>query len=193
MIRAADGRPAPEESGAPTSATLLPMDSALVIPVSLPPRLERERRRHVSVAALGVPAHLSLLYPFITPADLTDQDRRRLANILKQHLAFDFQLGRIRAWPAALYLEVLPVAPFARLVEALVAAYPEWVPYGGEFPYVPHVTVADLLPADSREPAPPPQIANPRRPLLRRAERAILLVQDQAGRWQPRWRFEFGR
>jgi len=183
----------PQDGGAPASATLLPMDSALVIPVSLPSRLERERRRHVSVAALGVPAHLSLLYPFMPPADITDHDRRRIASILKQHPPFDFRLGCIRGWPTALYLEVQPVAPFVRLVEALVAAYPVWVPYGGEFPYVPHVTVADLLPADSREPAPPPQIANPRRPLRRRAERAVLLVQDQAGRWQPRWRFEFGR
>ena len=168
------------------------MDSALVVPVSLPRRLERERRLHVSVAALGVPAHLTLLYPFVAPADLTNRDRLRIASILKRHPGFDFQLGRIRAWPTALYLDVRPVAPFARLVEALVAAYPAWVPYGGAFPYLPHVTVADLPPADSLQPAPPPEIADPRRPLRRRAERAILIVQDEAGRWHPRWRFEFG-
>lgn len=168
------------------------MDSALVIPVSLPPRLERERRLHVSVADLGVPAHLTLLYPFVAPDDLTDHDRRRIASILKQHPAFDYSLGPIREWPTALYLEVQPAAPFARLVEALAALYPAWVPYGGSYPYVPHVTVADLGPADSQVIADPPRFADPRRPLARRAERAILIVQDQAGRWHTRWRFELG-
>jgi hypothetical protein len=84
------------------------MDSALVIPVRLPPRLERERRLHVSVAALGVPAHLTLLYPFIAPGDLTARDRRRIASILRQHSAFDFRLGRIRAWPTALFRTLWP-------------------------------------------------------------------------------------
>lgn len=168
------------------------MDSALVIPVSLPQRLRRERRLHVSVAALGVSAHLTLLYPFIAPDDLTDHDRRRIASILKQHPAFDYSLGRIRAWPTALYLEVQPVAPFARLVESLVAAYPAWIPYDGVVPYVPHVTVADLRPADASVIADPPRFTDPRTPLSRRAERAILIVQDQVGRWHTRWRFELG-
>lgn len=169
------------------------MDSALIIPVRLPPRLERERRLHVSVAALGVPAHLTLLYPFIAPGDLTDRDRRRIASTLKQHAAFDFRLGRLRAWPTALYLDVQPIAPFARLVEALVAAYPEWVPYGGSFPYLPHVTVADLRPAAGPRIADPLRFTDSRRPLDRRAQRAILIVQDEADRWHTRWRFEFGR
>jgi len=169
------------------------MDSALVIPVSLPPRLERERRLYVSVAAHGVPAHLTLLYPFIAPADLSDHDRQRIASILKQHPAIDYSLGGIRAWPTALYLEVQPVSPFTQLVEGLVAAYPAWVPYGGEFSYVPHVTVAELRPADSLQIAHAPRFSGPRRPLRRRAERAILIVQDQADRWHTRWRFELGR
>jgi 2'-5' RNA ligase len=169
------------------------MDSALVIPVSLPPRLERERRLYVSVAAHGVPAHLTLLYPFIAPADLSDHDRQRIASILEQHPAIDYSLGGIRAWPTALYLEVLPASPFAQLVDDLNAAYPAWVPYRGEFSYVPHVTVAELRPADSLQIAHPPRFSSPRRPLGRRAERAILIVQDQADRWHTRWRFELGR
>ncbi len=85
----------------------------------------------------------------------------------REHLetapAFDFQLGRIRAWPTALYLEVQPVSPFARLVEALVVAHPAWVPYGGEFLDGPHVTVADLLSVDSPQIADPPRFTDPER------------------------------
>lgn len=162
------------------------MDSALVIPVSLPARLERERRRHVPSAALGVPAHVTLLYPFIASSDLTDHDRRQIAGILDEHPAFEYRLGRVRAWPTALYLEVQPEVAFVRLVRALVSTYPAWVPYGGAFPYVPHVTVADLPATDS------PRIADPRRPLHRRAEHANLIVQDEAGRWRTRWHFAVG-
>jgi len=162
------------------------VESALIIPVSLPARLERERRRHVPIAALGVPAHVTLLFPFISSGDLTDRDRRRIARILGEQRAFEYQLGRVRAWPTALYLEVLPAAPFVRTVRALVSAYPAWVPYGGAFPYVPHVTIAELASAEA------PRIADPRQPLHRRAQRAALIAQDEDGRWRTRWRFAVG-
>jgi 2'-5' RNA ligase len=162
------------------------VESALIIPVSLPARLERERRRHVPIAALGVPAHVTLLFPFIASPDLTELDRRRIAEILGRHRAFEYRLRRVRAWPTALYLEVVPETPFVRLVRALVSAYPAWVPYGGAFPYVPHVTVAELPSAEA------PQIADPRRPLLRHADHATLIAQDEAGRWRTRWRFAVG-
>jgi len=162
------------------------VESALIIPVNLPARLERERRRHVPIAALGVPAHVTLLFPFISSGDLTDHDRRRIAEILGERPAFEYRLGRVRAWPTALYLEVRPATPFVRLVQALVSAYPAWVPYGGAFRYVPHVTIAELASAEA------PRIADPRRPLHRRADRATLIARDEAGQWRTRWRFAVG-
>jgi len=58
---------------------------------------------------------------------------------------------------------------------------------------VPHVTIADLHPADQPPTAEPPLPLGPRCPLGRRAEHAVLIVQDHAGRWHTRWRFELGR
>jgi 2'-5' RNA ligase len=162
------------------------VESGLIIPVSLPARLERERRRHVPSAAFGMPAHVTLLFPFVSSPDLTDHDRRRIAEILGRHPAFEYRLGRVLAWPTAMYLEVRPETPFVRLVQALVSAYPAWVPYGGAFPYVPHVTIAELASAVA------PRIADPRQPLHRRAQHAALIARDEAGRWRTRWRFAVG-
>jgi 2'-5' RNA ligase len=161
--------------------------SALVVPVDLPRRFERIRRAFVPSAAVGVPAHVTLLFPFMPPEDLREADRRRIASILGGHGPIEFRLGRIRDWETVRYLDVEPGAPFIRLVETLVAAYPAWSPYGGAFPYVPHVTVAE------RNGVAEPVIADPRAPLPRVADRAVLLVEDTEGRWHTRWRFHLGR
>ncbi len=162
------------------------MDSALIVPVDLPRRLERIRRTRVASAALGVPAHVTLLFPFKAPDELRREDRLRLASILEAYGAFGFRLTQVRDWESVRYLEVEPREPFTRLVERLVAAYPTWVPYGGSVPYVPHVTLSEGSPDEH------PPIADPPAPLGRRADRAVLIVQEDSGRWRPHWRFRLG-
>lgn len=163
------------------------MVSALVVPVDLPRRFERIRRVFVANASLGVPAHVTLLFPFLAPADLREADRRRIASILAGHPPIEYRLSRVRDWDTVRYLDVEPSGPFIRLVETLVAAYPAWSPYGGAFPYVPHVTIAE------RNGLAEPIVADPRAPLPRVADRAVLLVEDAEGRWHTRWRFRLGR
>ncbi len=163
------------------------MVSALVVPVDLPRRFERVRRSRVASAALGVPAHVTLLYPFKSPEELREADRRRIASILAADGPLRFRLARVLDWDAVRYLEVEPRAPFTRLVERLVGAYPTWAPYGGAFPYVPHVTLSDGSPGEH------PPIAEPRRPLERVAGRAVLIAEGADGRWTTRWRFRIGR
>ena len=161
--------------------------SALIVPVELPRRHELVRRARVAVAALGVPAHVTLLFPFKPPDELRQPDHRRIASILEAHGAFAFQLTRVRDWETVRYLEVEPREPFTRLVGRLVAAYPTWVPYEGSVPYVPHVTLSEGSPGEH------PPIGDPPAPLRRRADRAVLIVRDEAGRWRPHWRFRLGR
>ena len=163
------------------------MDSALVVPVDLPRRLESVRRARVANATLGVPAHTTLLFPFKPPTELREADRRRIAGILAANGPIAYRLIGLRDWATARYLEVEPQAPFTRLVERLVAAYPAFPPYGGEFPYVPHVTISEGSPREH-----PPTDA-PRRPLERVADRALLIVEGPDGRWRTRWRFHIGR
>ncbi|HSG86197.1 MAG TPA: 2'-5' RNA ligase family protein [Candidatus Limnocylindrales bacterium] len=163
------------------------MVSALVVPVDLPRRLELVRRARVASAALGVPAHITLLFPFKGSDELREADRRRIAAILRATGPIPFRLATARHWDDVRYLAVEPGEPFTRLVERLVAAYPTWTPYGGAFPYVPHVTISEGAPGEH------PAIADPRRPLERIADRALLIEEGDDGRWRTRWRFHMGR
>jgi len=54
-------------------AALRPSEaSALIIGVSLPAGLEALRQRHVADAANGLPAHVTLAYPFAWPESIDD-------------------------------------------------------------------------------------------------------------------------
>jgi 2'-5' RNA ligase len=167
--------------------TVHPVVSALVVPVDLPRRLELVHRARVVSAALGMPAHVTLLFPFKGADELREADRRRIAGILRTTGPIPYRLTVIRDWDDARYLVVDPGDPFTRLVERLVGAYPTWTPYGGAFPYVPHVTISEGAPDEH------PAIADPRSPLERLADEAVLMAQGDDGRWRVRWRFQVGR
>jgi hypothetical protein len=56
---------------------------------------------------------------------------------------FDFALRRVGRFPMTTYLAPEPPDPFIAMTTALVRAYPEFPPYGGEHTdVIPHLTVA---------------------------------------------------
>jgi len=160
-------------------------ESAIAIKVRLPADLERFRAAHVPNAALGVPAHITLIYPFL-PADLLDASvRRRVARALASHSPFRFRLKSVGRWPNSHYLAVEPALPFEAIVRSLVEAFPEYPPYAGEFEYVPHVTIAEgddqslaRLARDLPVPAGEQEVT-----------RILLIAQERDGRWRYRWTF----
>jgi 2'-5' RNA ligase len=159
-------------------------ESAIAIRVRLPRDVERFRVRHVPNAALGVPAHITLIYPFV-PADRLDAAvRSRVARALVSQQPFTFRLSAVRRWPATLYMAVDPAAPFEGLVRSLVAEFPDHPPYAGAFPYVPHVTLAEGEGSTLGELVAPPLPAG-----RHRVTRVLLIAQDQEGRWRLKWTF----
>jgi hypothetical protein len=57
--------------------------------------------------------------------------------------AFQFSLARVAQFPATVYLEPEPAAPFIAPTEGLVSEFPQFSPFAGEFPtIIPHLTVA---------------------------------------------------
>lgn len=119
--------------------------SAVIVRATLPPALERLRRRSVGDALDGVPAHLTMLYPFVEPARLGPSVRRRLATVAGATPPFEYRLVGSATWPDTVYVAVDPVAPFVRLQRALAAAFPDYPIYGADpgFEFVPHVTIAE--------------------------------------------------
>ena len=105
------------------------------------------RARYDRAAADGMPAHLTLLYPFRPAGGLGPATRATLMELSAAQPAFSFQLDATGEFPGVLYLAPEDSAPFICLAESLWRRFPESPPYGGSIrEMVPHLTVADLQP-----------------------------------------------
>jgi 2'-5' RNA ligase len=165
-------------------------ESAVVVRLPIPMALERVRRRGDPVAGVGIPAHVTILYPFVDPRELDADIRRELAAIAARHQPFRVRFERVRRWPSVVYLAPEPARPFARLTADLVAAFPHHPPYGGAFDeVVPHLTIAESAEAPLDEIA---AEAAASLPFERPVTRLEVLVEDGTGRWRSRWRLRLG-
>ena len=119
--------------------------STLLVPVSdAEPWVKDLRERYDPIAAVGVPAHITVLFPFISPDLITDSDFAKAADTFQRIRPFEFRLEQVDRFPESLYLIPKPDEPFISLTEAIVREFPEYPPYGGKFPkIVPHLTVAN--------------------------------------------------
>ena len=110
--------------------------------VRLPPELEELRQHHDPMAPLGVPAHVTLLYPFLPSAELTPAVRRRIARLTRGVRPFDAGFERTGRFPGVVWLAPEPAEPFVALTELLAAAFPDHPPYGGAHDeIVPHLSL----------------------------------------------------
>src|SRR5262249_43231292 len=112
-------------------------ESALIVSVpEAEPHVAHLRERYDPAARLGVPAHITLLFPFFSPERITAAVRDEIREIASATTAFSFRLAGPRRFPGVLYLAPEPLAPLVELTEALVRRFPEFPPYGGQFPTI---------------------------------------------------------
>ena len=102
------------------------------------------RDRYDPSAAAGVPAHITLLYPFKHPDEIDQTVIDDLNQCFRRCPPFVFSLALVRRFPnAVLYLAPQPEEPFRELTLAIWDRYPATPPYGGKWPdIVPHLSVA---------------------------------------------------
>ena len=92
-----------------------------------------------------MPAHITILYPFMPPDEITPAVLAELREFFAQFAAFEFTLPELRRFPKVLYLAPSPAEPFKALTHAVVERYPDYPPYGGGYSEViPHLTIADM-------------------------------------------------
>ncbi len=156
------------------------MRTALVIAVpEAEPLIAHLRVRHDAAGAMGVPAHVTLLFPF-------GDDEDGLEDVFAATAPFDFTLAGT-AWflnPPTYYLVPEPAAPFVALIKTLMARYPEFPPYSGAHgTIVPHVTVGHAVPDDDVSKV------DAALPIGARAEEVTWLEEGADGRWAERRRF----
>jgi hypothetical protein len=164
-------------------------ESALLVPVpAAEPLVHEHRLAHDPVAPLGVPAHITVLYPFVPPDALDDALEAEIAAVLRDCAAFDYELREVRRFDdGVLYLAPDPDEPFAALTRAFAARWPEHQPYGGGFDTViPHLTVAM---ADGAPVAAMEAELRGGLPVRTRADVVWLMEGRPGGRWVRRTEF----
>ena len=165
--------------------------SAVIVRVPVPPGIERLRRRWDRAAGVGVPAHVTVLFPFLAPGDLAPSARQALAAIAADTEPFDVTFASVGRFPNVVYLMPEPSGPFARLTEAVFARFPDFPPYEGVFEEViPHLTVAESASAQHDEIA---WEAAALLPIHHRITTLEVLVEGAEGRWHGHWRLPLGR
>lgn len=164
----------------------------MIVRARLPCGLERLRRRSIGDAADGVPAHLTMLYPFVAPSLLQPEVREALVRVAARHRPFDYVEARRASWPDTVYVAVTPAARFVRLQSDLQAAFPAYPIYGeaGDFRFVPHISIAEGAAIhDPSVLAAPAWRALPRPSMAASIE---VIATGEDGRWRLVWRIPLG-
>lgn len=173
-----------ENSGAEAA-----QQSAVVV---LVPEAEPVVGRHRAVldgaAAQGMPAHVTVLYPFVAAAAITEETLRALADAVGSVAAFDCVFGRT-AWfgDQVLWLAPDPDGPFRELTSAVLAAFPGYLPYDGAFPdVIPHLTIGEQPPGGPAALRAAEADVLPALPVTTRISRAWVMTGSSApNSWHP--------
>jgi hypothetical protein len=168
------------------------IESALIIAVPEAESLVKAlRERFDSSAAVGVPAHITILYPFIPPHEITLEVLAKLLDFFAQFAAFEFALTELRRFPTVLYLAPSPAEPFKALTQAVIARYPAYPPYGGGYSEVtPHLTITDTIEAEQLDDFEREFIHQHSTQLPVKAKASeVLLIENSSGRWEMRQAF----
>ena len=166
-------------SGRVQSAVLIPVPQADSV-------VGRWRYEHDPVAAAGVPAHVTLVVPWLPPDEIVAADLEELQEELADVRAFDFTLARV-GWfgRRVLWLAPEPAEPFLKLTHRLADRF-HTPPWEDEFDEViPHLTVAHA--SDGVELVPVAADVATRLPLRCRAQEVWVMVGG-GGRWDLRHR-----
>src|SRR4051794_1837373 len=129
----------------PSPATA-PTQTAVIVPVPAAEAVVSEHRERLDrAAAWGVPAHVTVLYPFLRPEALDGTALAALSAAVATVQAFDCTFTST-AWfsPDVLWLAPDPSQPLRQLTLAVWGAFPDHPPYGGVYDGIePHLTVAE--------------------------------------------------
>lgn len=149
----------------------------------------RWREKLDPTAAWGIPPHITILYPFVRPQELSQEVVIDLSDVLGDFRAFDFTLDRI-GWfgEEVLYVAPTPAAPFLSITAAVIGRHPEYPPYrGSHAEVVPHLTVGhrDHGSLDAAAAAVGSEL-----PIAARATEIWLLATQRGIGWESRGRFQ---
>jgi 2'-5' RNA ligase len=122
----------------------MPETALVVVVPEAEPLVSEWRAQYDSSAQRGVPAHITLLYPFVPTEKVDEELLRGLRELFAQQPPITYELPRVARFPEVAWLAPEPPEPFKALTELIVARFPDYLPYEGVHDEViPHLTVAE--------------------------------------------------
>jgi 2'-5' RNA ligase len=122
-----------------------PTLSAVVVPMpEAEPRVRALRAELDPAAMLGVPAHVTIMFPFLPPPEIDDEVLSALRAITAAAPAFDVRFARVEWFGEdVVWLAPQPAEPFVALSAAVTEHFDEGAQGDG---VVPHLTVGHDAP-----------------------------------------------
>jgi 2'-5' RNA ligase len=163
------------------------LQGALVLLLDDPALAEVRARFDPVGTAAGLPLHITLLIPF-------GPDEEGVEELFSSWSPLRFSLTRVEEFPGALWLAPEPDDELRSRILELYARFPEWPPYGGEFPEpIPHATVGKVPEGESQAnvAAAVRAAVEPLLPVPFEVREAALLAERAPDAWHEVRRFPF--
>lgn len=169
----------------PTADAPAPTQTAVIAPVPEADSVVGAHRQNLDAAAAwGVPAHVTVLYPFIEPMLVDESVIAALTMAVASVSAFDCHFKNTQWFDDdVLWLEPEPGEPFRKLTAAVWEAFPQHPPYGGAYDdVIPHLTIAERRMADLSALQAAENAVQQGLPLTTTVDRLLLIAGAQAPR-----------
>ena len=152
------------------------------------------RTRFDPSVELGVPAHITVLAPFMAPELISQPVLAQIRDALGQVASFDFQLKTVARFPATAYLAPQPVLPFVALTELIFGRFPAFPPFRGEHAsIVPHLTVANGNSSEAEVAAHELELALQVHGPIAANCSSVVLLENSSGLWKEMHAFPLMR
>lgn len=169
-------------------------ESVILIPVpSADSIVGKWRNKYDEVSLHGIPAHITILFPFKSPEDNNLEVIEKLRIFFSRVKSFSFSLGKISSFPNVIFLEPAPKTKFVELTKGITKIFPENPPYEDKFPKInPHLTIGQLKRFQNLEKIKTEIYEDIRSklPIKSEAIKARLMESDN-GRWTVKETFPF--
>jgi 2'-5' RNA ligase len=173
--------------------SLVPQSGLIIEVPEAEPAVRQHRERLDASAPLGVPAHITILFPFMPPETIDETALARLAELFAGVSRFRFVLDHT-AWfgDDVLWLGPGDPRPFRALTQHVFRAYPAYPPFEGQFDdVVPHLTVGHGHPLNTLRSA--EDSVQQHLPIQASAAGVTLMTQQSAGgQWTKTALFKLG-
>lgn len=170
------------------------VETSLIVPVTQAMAdVEPWRERLDPFSARGMPTHVTVEYPFLSPSEIDDDVISSLAAIFDAVPAFGFELTEVRWFDErVVWLAPEPDARFRQLTASVMDRWPALRPYGDVPGLVPpHLTIGVSEPRERLEGA--ARALEPLLPIACTAEEVWLMAGSSApGSWTIEARFPLG-